>query len=97
MTGVQTCALPICTYLVDGGANVRELNRTMRWELPTHGPKTVNGLVLEYLESIPEPGTSLLIAGYPIEIVQVSGNAVKTARIKPGMRRKPRASAETES
>ncbi len=85
------------TYLVDGGANVRELNRTMRWELPTHGPKTVNGLVLEYLESIPEPGTSLLIAGYPIEIVQVSGNAVKTARIKPGMRRKPRASAEHES
>lgn len=85
------------TYLVDGGANVRELNRTMRWELPTHGPKTVNGLVLEYLESIPEPGTSLLIAGYPVEIVQVSGNAVKTARIKPAMRRKPRPPAEEES
>ncbi len=78
------------TYLVDGGANVRELNRSMRWELPTDGPKTLNGLVLEYLESIPEPGTSLLIAGYPIEIVQVSANAVKTARIKPGMRRTPR-------
>ena len=75
------------TYLVDGGANVRELNRSMRWELPTDGPKTVNGLVLEYLESIPEAGTSLLIAGYPIEIVQVSANAVKTARVKPAMRR----------
>ena len=75
------------TYLIDGGANLRELNRGMRWELPTDGPKTLNGLVLEYLESIPEPGTSLLIARYPVEIVQVSGNAVKTARIKPAMRR----------
>ena len=75
------------TFLIDGGANVRELNRAMDWELPTDGPKTLNGLVLEYLESIPEPGTSLLIAGYPVEIVQVSGNAVKTARLKPAMRR----------
>ncbi len=75
------------TFLIDGGANVRELNRNMGWELPTDGPKTLNGLVLEYLESIPEPGTSLLIARYPVEIVQVSGNAVKTARVKPAMRR----------
>jgi Mg2+/Co2+ transporter CorB len=78
------------TYLIDGAANVRELNRAMRLELPTDGPKTLNGLVIEYLESIPEPGTSLLIAGYPVEIVQVSGNAVKTARLKPAMRRLPR-------
>jgi Mg2+/Co2+ transporter CorB len=85
------------TYLVDGGANVRELNRSMRWELPTDGPKTVNGLVLEYLESIPEPGTSLLIAGYPVEIVQVSGNAVKTARLKPGMRRVARKMEDDDS
>lgn len=82
------------TYLVDGGANVRELNRSMRWELPTDGPKTVNGLVLEHLESIPEAGTSLLIAGYPIEIVQVSANAVKTARVKPAMRRPSRRSQD---
>jgi Mg2+/Co2+ transporter CorB len=75
------------TFLIDGGANVRELNRSQGWELPTDGPKTLNGLVLEYLESIPEPGTSLLIARYPVEIVQVSGNAVKTARVKPAMRR----------
>ncbi|MCP5149537.1 MAG: HlyC/CorC family transporter [Ectothiorhodospiraceae bacterium] len=78
------------TFLIDGSANVRELNRTMKWELPTDGPKTVNGLVLEYLESIPEPGTSLLIAGYPVEIVQTASNAVKTARIKPSQRRTPR-------
>ena len=75
------------TYLVDGSANVRELNRAMHWELPTDGPKTVNGLITEYLGSIPEPGTSVMIAGYPIEIMQTTGNAVRTARIVPGLRR----------
>ena len=79
---------PDGTYLVDGSANVRELNRAMQWELPTDGPKTMNGLVLEHLEDIPEPGTSLMIAGYPIEIVQTTGNAVRTARLLPSLRRK---------
>jgi len=78
---------PDGTYIVDGSANVRELNRAMHWDLPTDGPKTLNGLVLEYLESIPEPGTSLLIAGYPVEILQTTTSAVRTARIKPAMRR----------
>ncbi len=76
------------SFLVDGGANVRELNRLMEWELPIDGPKTLNGLIIEYLESIPEPGTSLLIAGYPVEIVQTSSNAVKTAKISPALRRR---------
>jgi Mg2+/Co2+ transporter CorB len=76
------------SFLVDGGANVRELNRMMEWELPTDGPKTLNGLIIEHMESIPEPGTSLLIAGYPVEIVQTSSNAVKTAKIYPAMRRR---------
>ena len=75
------------TYLLDGAANVRELNRSMHWELPTSGPRTINGLVLEHLETIPEPGTSLLIAGYPVEIVQSTSSGVKTARIKPAQRR----------
>ena len=78
---------PDGTYLVDGSANVRELNRAMQWELPTGGPKTVNGLIIEYLGSIPEPGTSLMIAGYPIEIMQTTGNAVRTARIIPALRK----------
>lgn len=78
---------PDGTYLVDGTANVRELNRSMRWELPTDGPRTINGLVLEHLETIPEPGTSLLIAGYPVEIVHATSSTVKTARIKPALRR----------
>lgn len=77
------------SFLVDGSANLRELQRTMHWELPTDGPKTLNGLIVEHLESIPEPGTSLMIAGYPIEVVQIQDNAVKTARIRPGERRAP--------
>ena len=75
------------TYLVDGSANVRELNRAMHWELPTDGPRTMNGLIIEHLGSIPEPGTSLMIAGYPIEIMQTTGNAVRTARIIPSLRK----------
>jgi len=78
------------TFLVDGGASVRDLNRTMHWELPTDGPRTLNGLILEYLEDIPEPGTSLLLSGYPVEVVQTQGNAVRTARVSPTLRRPPR-------
>ena len=76
------------SFLVDGSANLRELVRTMHWELPTDGPKTLNGLIVEHLESLPETGTSLLVAGYPIEVVQTQDNAVKTARIRPDERRR---------
>ncbi len=78
---------PDGTYLVDGSANIRDLNRIMHWDLPTDGPKTFSGLIIEHLESIPEPGTSLMLAGYPVEIVQTKGNKVKTARIDPTFRR----------
>jgi len=71
------------TYLVDGSATIRELNRSMDWDLPTDGPKTFNGLLFEQLETIPEPGTSLLISGFPVEIVQIKDNMVKTARVTP--------------
>jgi len=71
------------SYLVDGSATIRTLNRTLNWQLPTGGPKTLNGLIMEYLEAIPEPGTSLLLAGHPVEIVKTSGNRVKTVLIRP--------------
>ena len=74
------------TYLVDGSAFIRDLNRTMHWELPTDGPKTLNGLILEHMESIPEPGTSMRLAGYPLEIVAVKEHVVRTVRIKPSWR-----------
>jgi Mg2+/Co2+ transporter CorB len=71
------------SYLVAGGAGIREVNRTLHWDLPVTGPKTINGMILEHLESIPEPGTSVLIAGYPIEILQTGENTVRLVRIRP--------------
>ena len=68
-------------WLVRGTANVRELNRVMHWTLPTEGPKTFNGLIVEYLETIPEPGTCLSIEGYPIEIIETRENRVQLARV----------------
>jgi Mg2+/Co2+ transporter CorB len=69
------------TWIVDGSANIRELNRSQDWELPTEGPKTINGLILEMLETIPEPSTCVKIAGYPIEIIASDENRVRTVRV----------------
>ena len=77
-------------YLAQGSISVRELNRALDWDLPTDGPKTLNGLILEQLEAIPEPGTSLLIHGFPVTIVQTQDNKVKTAEIQPRLVRQRR-------
>lgn len=70
----------------DGATPVREVNRALGLELPTDGPKTLNGLVLEQLQDIPEANVSLKIAGVPVEIVSVQGRAVKTVRLfKPAV------------
>ena len=71
------------TFLVNGSASIRDLNKLLNWELPTDGPKTINGLIIEYLEHIPEPGTSMLIADHPMEIVHTTRNTVKTVHIDP--------------
>jgi Mg2+/Co2+ transporter CorB len=69
------------SYLIDGSTHIRDINRNLGVQLPSGGPKTLNGLILEHMEFIPEAGTSLKINGYPIEIMQVKNNMVKTARI----------------
>jgi len=71
------------TWLVNGAANIRELNRAQSWSLPTDGPKTLNGLIVEMLETIPKPSTCLKISGYPIEILATDDNRVRTVRIGP--------------
>ncbi len=71
------------SFLVEGAMSVRELNRKLKLELPVEGARTLNGLILDKLEAMPEPGVSVMIAGYPLEIVQVHGRMVKTARIGP--------------
>jgi len=71
------------SVLVDGSANVRELNKELNWSLPTEGPKTLNGLIVEYLQDIPENRVSVRLAGYPIEIVESTENMIKTVRVLP--------------
>jgi len=69
-------------YVVNGSVSARVLNRTLGWSLPTDGPRTLNGLILEYLETIPEPGTTLRLGDLSIEILQTADNSVRTARIR---------------
>jgi Mg2+/Co2+ transporter CorB len=69
------------TATADGAMAVREVNRALGLDLPTRGPKTLNGLILEHLRDIPEADVSLKIAGVPFEIVHAQGRAVKTVRI----------------
>lgn len=72
------------SYLVDANTTVRELNRLMQWSLPTEGPKTLNGLIIELMETIPEPGTSISLHGYLVEVIKRDKNAVKLVKFLPG-------------
>jgi Mg2+/Co2+ transporter CorB len=69
------------SYLIDGGTFIRDINRALAWELPTDGPKTLNGLILEHLQDIPEADVSIKIGNVPMEIVHAQGRTIKTVRI----------------
>ena len=71
------------SYLVEGAISIREFNRLTAWELPTSGPRTINGLIVEHLEALPHAGTAVLIKRYPIEIIKVKDKRVRQARIFP--------------
>jgi Mg2+/Co2+ transporter CorB len=71
------------SWLVDGGCSLRDLNRKLKLNLPLDGPKTLNGLILEHFEDIPEAGTSFKINGHRLEIVQTQDRIVKVVRIFP--------------
>lgn len=68
-------------FLIDGKALLRDINRALNWELPTDGPKTLNGLVLEHLEAIPENNLCVRVDDYLIETLQIKDNVVKTLKI----------------
>lgn len=80
---------PDGSVLVDGGITIREMNKEMSWHFPTDGPKTLNGLILETLEDLPQEKISLRIAGYPIELIDISDNMIKTVRVMPEFYSKP--------
>ena len=81
------------SFFIDGGALLRDINRTLNWELPILGPKTLNGLVLERLETIPDENLCVQIEEYQIETLQLSDNMVKNLRC---VRASPIAKAQTE-
>jgi Mg2+/Co2+ transporter CorB len=82
------------TWLVDGSINIRSLNSALDMSLSIDGPKTLNGLITEYMETIPETGTSLLLDNHPIDIVQIKDNMVKTARIHRPLEKHEKATTE---
>ncbi|XOV90101.1 MAG: HlyC/CorC family transporter [Pseudomonadota bacterium] len=69
------------SYLIDGGTHVRMINRQLNWTLPQDGPKTLNGLIIEHLENIPDSNVCIRIDTYRIEIVQIQDNMIRTARV----------------
>jgi len=83
-------AQPDGSYIIDGTANVRDINKEMSWHFPTNGPKTLNGLILEYLEEIPESNISLKIAGHPLEVLEIENNVIQRVRVQPADKKKPK-------
>jgi Mg2+/Co2+ transporter CorB len=77
------------SLLLEGSSSLRELNRKLGLHLPLGEAKTLNGLILEHLQDIPEAGTSLKIGDYPIEIIQTQDRAVKVARLFPAQKQPP--------
>jgi Mg2+/Co2+ transporter CorB len=76
------------SYVIDASTHVRDVNKTLKLTLNTNGPRTLNGLMLEHLETIPEKGTTVLIDGHPIEIVHMLNNSIRTVRIMPQVNKK---------
>lgn len=71
------------SWVIDGSTSIRDINRLLHWQLPISGPRTLNGLIIEQLETIPESALSLKVGSYLIEVLQTRDNTVKTARITP--------------
>ena len=71
------------TVIIDGSANVREINKAFNWHLPEDEARTVNGIILEALEEIPVPGTRVRIEQYDIDILDVQDNMIKQVKVKP--------------
>ncbi|MEC7940117.1 MAG: CNNM domain-containing protein [Pseudomonadota bacterium] len=71
------------SFLIEGSANIRDINKGLQWALPTDGPRTLNGLILEHLEDIPESHLSVQVASHPMEIVELEENRIKLVRVFP--------------
>ena len=70
-------------YIIDGSMTVRNLNRALGWQIPLLGPKTVSGVIIEYLGYIPPSDCCLQIDGYKIEILKVAENTIRSVQVTP--------------
>ena len=77
------------SIIIDGRATIREINRALNWALPITGPKTLNGIIVEHMETIPQSGTGLRLSGYPMEILQIQSNMIKSVRVWPELYQTP--------
>jgi len=76
------------TYIIDGSASLRVINKSLAWKLPLDGPKTLNGLITETLENIPDSNVCLRVGGHRVEVLQIKDNVVKAAIVHPKKRKK---------
>ncbi|MCA2018442.1 HlyC/CorC family transporter [Vibrio tritonius] len=76
------------SFLIEGSANIRDINKSLKWKLPTDGPRTLNGLILEHLEEIPENKISIKIAKHPMEILELEENRIKLVKVYPSKLKK---------
>jgi Mg2+/Co2+ transporter CorB len=76
------------TFIIDGTAAVRTINKSLGWKLPQDGPKTLNGLITETLENIPDTNVCLKVSGHRVEVLQIKDNVVKAAIVHPKKRKK---------
>ncbi len=70
------------SYIIDGAASIRDINKSLHWHLPTDGPKTLSGLILEHLESFPDARVGLAIGNCRLEILELQGNVIKAVRAR---------------
>jgi Mg2+/Co2+ transporter CorB len=83
------------SVIVNGAINIRDLNRFAQWNLPVDGPKTLSGLVIEYLEMMPKKGIACRIAGYPMEVLSVENNIIQKIQVWPELLAVSQNSADT--
>ena len=76
------------SFMIEGSANIRDINKSLRWKLPTDGPRTLNGLILEHLEDIPQTQLSVRVANHAMEIIEVEENRIKLVKVYPGKNKK---------
>ena len=81
---------PDGSYMISGSASVRDINKSLGWELPLEGPKTLNGLLLEQLESFPDGNVGVGLEGYYLEILDLQGNVIQSVRARAVPLRPPR-------